>query len=326
MVDIGQFYNGLAIVVFFIALGFLLSRLKILTDPGIKCITHLILSVALPIAFFRSFPSEFNSEDWHLFLWGAIAGGAILILLIAISWIFFNKRFVGKDAYEYKFAFVFNNTSFIGYPLVSATFGQDGLVAYAGSMLPWVLLVFTYGIWLFNRDYSWKDTLRTLINPNIIGIVLGAVFFIFSIQLWGTADRILSIAGGLTTPLSLFAIGFMLSQAKFKTLFKRWQVVAVTVLQLTVPATLTWLLLQAVGAPPVVVSVLTLMQMLPTAAMLGLLHQKYKTTDVVKMKNGQPTLESASPKGIESEAGEIVALSTLLSAITVPILILLLLS
>jgi predicted permease len=314
-------------VVVFIALGFLLSKLKILTNPGIKSMTNLILTVVLPLAFFRSFPDGFSAEYWGLFLWGLIAGGAVLIAVILLSRIIFHKRFAKKHANEYQFAFVFNNTSFIGYPLVSATFGQDGLVAYAGFMIPWVLLVFTYGIWLFKKDYSWRDTLKSLINPNIIGITLGAIFFVLSIQIFPLGDRILGTATGLATPLSLFCIGYMLSQAKFKTLFKRWQVVVVCVLQLIVPATLTWAVLTLLGAPPVAVSVLTLMQALPTAALLGLLDQKYNTKEVVKIVNGEPTLESTqASKDYQSEAGEIVALSTVLSAITVPLIILILLS
>jgi len=188
--------------------------------------------------------------------------------------------------------------------LVAAAFGQDGLVTYAGFMTPWVFFLFTYGVWLFKKNYTAKDTLKALINPNIIGIVAGAILFFFSLQVPAVADRTLGAIAGLATPLPLFCIGFMLYEAKLKTIFKRWRVVVVCLMQLTIPPVLAWGLLHLVGAPHVVISVVVLMLSLPTAAALGLFQKKFKTG-----------------KDADSEAGEIVALSTILSAGTVPLLV-----
>ncbi|MDR0230954.1 MAG: AEC family transporter [Dysgonamonadaceae bacterium] len=301
-----DFYAGLAIVIILIFIGFFLSKIKIIRDESVKFLSNLILTVTLPIAFFNSFPDEFNFADLRLFLWGLISCIIILSLLILLSQVLFSKKIVKNNNYEYKFAFAFNNTSFIGYPLVSMAFGQDGLIAYAGFMLPWVIALFTYGIWLFNDNYTWKDTLKGFINPNVVGIILGAVFFIFGIRLPSIINQTVGMIAGLTTPLALLCIGFMLSEAKLKVLFKRWQVVFVCLTQLTIPPIFTWALLRMLGAPSVVISVLVLMQALPTAATLGLFNKKYKNT--------------------ESEAGEIVTLSTLLAGITVPILIYFLIS
>ena len=301
-----DFYNGLSIVILLIFVGFLLSKIKIITDEATKFLSTFILTIALPIAFFNSFPNEFNIEDFKLFLWGLFGCIVILTLLILISQVILSKRVVKKANHEYKFAFAFNNTSFIGYPIVSATFGIDGLVVYAGFMLPWVIALFTYGVWLFKKDYTWRDTLKALINPNVVGIILGALFFIFGLTLPGILDRSVGLIGGLTTPLALFCIGYMLSQAKLETIFKRWQVVFVCLLQLIFAPIFSWFLLIMIGAPSVVISVVVLMQALPTAATLALFTKKYK--------------------GKDSESGEIVTLSTILSGITVPILIYLLFS
>jgi len=253
-----------------------------------------------------SFPNEFNTQDLKLFLWGISGSIIVLTILILLSQVIFSKKIVKKDNHEYKFAFAFNNTSFIGYPLVSTAFGADGLVVYAGFMLPWVITLFTYGVSLFKKDYNWIDTLKALTNPNVIGIILGAFVFIMGFNLPEVADRTLVLIAALTTPLALFCIGFMLSKANIKTLFKRWQVVFVCLLQLIFAPILTFIILKIINAPTIVISVIVLMQMLPTAATLALFNKKFK------IKN--------------TESGEIVTLSTLLSALTVPILIFILLN
>ena len=298
---LGDFYSGLIIIMILIFIGFLLSKIKIITDNGVTFLSHFILSVALPVAFLNSFPNEFNSTDLNLFLWGAVSCIIVLSLLIIISQFLFSKKIVKKNNYEYKFAFAFNNTSFIGYPLVSMAFGSEGLVAYAGFMLPWVIALFTYGVWLFNDKYTWRDTVKGFVNPNVIGILLGATLFITGINMPHVLQETTSLIAGLTTPLALLCIGFMLANAEFKTLFKRWQVVFVCILQLVLAPLFTWLLLTIMNAPLVVIQVLVLMQALPTAAALGLFNKKYK--------------------GTKTEAGEIVTLSTLMAAITVPIII-----
>lgn len=301
---LSDFYLGLAVVMALIAIGALLGKLKIITNEAAKFLSTFILSVALPVAFFNSFPDEFSLGDLMLFGWGIAAAIITLGIIILISQLLFAEKFMKKDNHEYKFAFAFNNTSFIGYPLVSMAYGQDGLVTYAGFMLVWVIILFTYGVSLFKENYSWRDTLKAFINPNIIGIVLGPLVFIFSINLPVVVTRTVALVGGLTTPLALFCIGFMLYQTKIKGLFKRWQVIFVCLLQLILPPVFTFLFLKLIGAPLVVISVLTLMSMLPAGATLALFAQK----------NDNKT----------SEAGEIVTLSTILSAVTVPLLIYLL--
>ena len=301
---LNDFYMGIIVIIILIGIGTLLTKVKIINDDAAKFLSNLILSVALPVAFFNSFPAEFSFDKLNLFLWGAACAVITLTILILISQLLFAKKIMKRANHEYKFAFAFNNTSFIGYPLVSMAYGPDGLVAYAGFMLPWVIALFTYGVSLFKDNYSWRDTLKVFTNPNIIGIISGALVFIFSFNLPIVVDRTVNLIAGITTPMALFCIGFMLFQTKIKGLFKRWQVVFVCLLQLIIPPLFTFFFLKLIGAPVVVVSVLTLMQMLPTAATLGLFAQKNDIKD--------------------SEAGEIVTLSTILAAITVPILIYLL--
>ncbi|MDR0887292.1 MAG: AEC family transporter [Candidatus Nomurabacteria bacterium] len=301
MVDLGSFYQGIGVVVVLILLGFFLSKIKVLNDVAVKAITNLLLSVALPIAFMRSFPASFSVDAGRMFVWGIGAAALLFAILIPLAQVFFRGK---SDNYEYKFAFLFNNTSFIGYPLVSAAFGLEGMTVYAGFMLVWTLVVFTYGVKLFNRKFGFRDVIKSLVNPNVIGIVAGATMFLCSFQMPAFGNKLFGTIAGVTTPLSLLCVGFMLSEARLVTIFKRWRVVIVCILQLIVPPVLTYFVLKLIGAPLVVIQVAVLMEALPTAALLGLFTKKYR-----------------GGKHLASEAGEIVALSTILSLVTVPILV-----
>jgi predicted permease len=54
-----------------------------------------------------------------------------------------------------------------------------------------------------------------LLNPNIIAIVLGALLFIFSIQIPNIPNQIIKYVGSVNTPLSMIVIGNSLANIKF---------------------------------------------------------------------------------------------------------------
>ena len=111
--------------------------------------------------------------------------------------------------------------------------------------------------------------------------------------------------GNATTPLSLICIGFMLSRADFRELMKKWKLVIVALIQLIIGPIVTYFVLVALHFPIEVIMVCTLIQALPTATSLGLFATKYGGNNI--------------------EASELVTISTLLSVVTMPVMILILL-
>ena len=88
-------------------------------------------------------------------------------------------------------------------------------------------------------------------------------------------------------------------------ILKKWRIMATALIQLVVGPLVTWGLLTFLRFPAEVITVCTLIQALPTATSLGLFAAKYG--------------------GNEIESSELVAVSTLLSIATMPIMVALLL-
>ena len=65
-----------------------------------------------------------DTVKWILTLLAFILVGVMLAGIIA-SRLIFNKRLFKKDLhYESQFAFIFNNATFLGYPIISHAFGE----------------------------------------------------------------------------------------------------------------------------------------------------------------------------------------------------------
>ena len=303
--NLGLFYASLVTIACIIALGFFLGKKKMISAKTNADLVNLLLSVFMPAALLNAFPTEFNSEYATLFRDGLLAGLAVMLAMILASNFFFSKLFFkGELRYEAKFAFIFNNATFLGYPLISTAFGQDIVIAYCGFIVAFNFALFSYGVYLFERRLSFRFFKELLLNPNIIAVLLGMILFLTGFRLWSPLQNAVSYVAAATTPLSLICIGYMLSHAKFKQISGRWRLAVIAIIQLVFAPFLTWLVTIMLHFPIEVVTVCTLIQALPTATSLSLFAEKYG--------------------GNQVEASELVITSTALSMVTLPVVVLLL--
>lgn len=304
-IELSEFYARLGAIGLILILGFVLGKLKMISTATNRELTNLLLMVFMPASLFVAFPTEYDETSLHLFFSGMVGGILMMFTVIFLSKIIFNKWwFKGNFRYESQFALIFNNATFLGYPIVVNTFGPSGVIAYCGFIIVFNVALFSYGIWLFERKITPKLLHSVVTNPNIIAVLLGMIVFLTGLTLPGFVVDSVKFVGNATTPLSIICIGFMLSRADFKALVRKWRLIVTAVIQLIVGPVATFLVLKFLNFPTEVVSVCTLIQALPTATSLGLFATKYGGNNI--------------------EASELVTVSTLLSVVTLPVMILLL--
>lgn len=301
-INLSDFYVRLGTIAIILVLGFLLGKLKWISAATNKQLVNLLLMVFMPAALFSAFPAEYSDESLQMFFSGLLGGVVVMFALLLVAKVIFNKFwYKGEVGYQSQFAFIFNNATFLGYPIVAHTFGEAGIIPYCGFIIAFNVALFSYGVWLFERKLNWRLVRGTLLNPNIIAVLLGMVVFLVGLQVPKAVDEAVGFVGSATTPLSLICVGFMLSQAKFGKLIKKWRLLMTAVVQLVIGPTATYFLLSWLQFPQEVVVVCTLIQALPTATSLGLFAAKYG--------------------GDEESASELVTISTLFSVVTLPVII-----
>lgn len=308
-----DFYSRLGTIAIILALGFLLGKLKLISPKTNKDLVNLLLTVFMPASLFMAFPTAYSDETSHIFVAGLIGGFIVMIAITLLSLVIFNKKwYKGKMRYESQFALIFNNATFLGYPIISSTYGPQStaIIAYCGFIIAFNIALFSYGVYLFKHKVDGKLILNVITNPNIIAVILGVVVFLTSFQVPKFINDAVTFTGSATTALSIICVGYMLSTAKFVQLFKKWKLAITALIQLIVGPLATYLLLIAIqyvarnagfDFPDEVVVVCTLIQALPTATSLGLFASKYG--------------------GDEKEASQLVTLSTLFSIITLPLMV-----
>ena len=305
-IELTDFYSRLGTIALILVLGFFLGKAKIIDTKFNKTLVNLLLMVFMPASLFVAFPSTFDQATSDMFFKGMLAGAIVMFSLVVVSRIVFNKYiYKGELRYESQFAFIFNNATFLGYPIIASTFGQQGIIPYCGFIIAFNIALFSYGVFLFQRKVTAKLFLGIITNPNIIAVVAGMVLFMTGFKLPSFVMDAAQFTGNATTALSVICIGFMLSHAKFLKLLKKWRLILTAIIQLVLGPLITYGLLRALSFPDEVVYVCTLIQALPTATSLGLFAAKYGGNDI--------------------ESSELVTISTALSLGIMPLMVWLLL-
>lgn len=212
--------SAIALLFICLIIGILLQRLKQFPNNAHIALNMIILNVSLPAVCLLTLPHLTWSLD--------------LISVILVGWIifgcaFFFFRFVGK-IYHWDPKLVgclilcggLGNTSFVGFPVIEALFGKEGLknavlLDQAGSFF----IVSTLGIWLASVYSSGKIRKRDLAYKVVtfgpfIGFVLGVSLGLLDWEAEGGVKYILERLGGTLTPLALISVGLQLKWGEIK--------------------------------------------------------------------------------------------------------------
>lgn len=280
------------------------SKKKIITPEVNKGLTDILIKLALPFMIVSSFMFTYDdtikSNVLNTFFYSIIA----YALMAVLSYIILIP--VKKDKKTVlHFANVFVNTGYVGFPVLNSVFGYEGVIYGSIFNVFFVILVWTYGIMLYKgkleKGYLKKEIISLLFNPSIIAVIIGIILMVFDIEIKGALLTSIKSIGNITGPLSMFIIGVILSNVKIKQHLKDWTVYYGIAIKLIIIPIIIYLLSLTVGDSTKAVYSVIIMTAMPASAMTSILAESYDK---------------------EKEfAAIIVSATTLMSLITVPILI-----
>ena len=202
-----------------IALGFLCGKTKMLNDKAVKAITDIVLYIVSPCVIVQNFIRPFDAAMLGGLLSSAAAALAIHAVTIAVAMLVFHDKVPQKER-VYRFALIFSNCGYMSLPMQQALLGSDGVFFGAVYIVVFNVVMWTFGVWLSSgsgRDMSAK---KILLNPCIIGMVVGLIIFLLSIPVPEIITKPIGFIVNLNTPLPMMVIGYYLSKSKLSQAFK----------------------------------------------------------------------------------------------------------
>lgn len=294
----------IAIMFMLIALGFQLYRVGFITDAGTKQMSDLVLYVANPILIARALMTDFDSELLRGGLWAALLAAVLLGVSIVLARLCCRDSDAAREAIS-RFAVTFSNAGFVGIPLALSTVGAQGVFYISVMNTVQTFLLWTYGVSLASGDPREASPRKVVTNPYIIAMVLGLFCFITSLRPPVLILQALDALGDLNTGLVMLVFGAYLGECGIRRAFSDVGVAKACLLRLVAMPLLAAALVRAVGPlaelPEAVCLTTVMFQAMPVAAVTSLFAHAYG--------RGEDFGTSA------------VALSTMLSLVTLPLML-----
>lgn len=290
-----------AVLFLLIFTGVAATKTGILRPEGKQTLSGLLVNVVVPAMILNSYRMEFSLEILRNLL--AAFGLSVLAMLLgtAVTCLLTFRRRV-KRAAVFRFACIFSNAAYMGFPLISALFGSEGLLYASAYVTVFNLLLWTLGYGLASGKASARDLGRSLLRtPVLYAMVLGLTIYLFQLPLPTLIVQPLELLGNMNTPLSMLITGMLIGSGSLRTILadrQIWQLAGVRML--LIPAVCMGLFgLLGLLDLGTVSQVVVLLECCPTAAI----------TSVFAVQFGHD----------ESFAAGCVVLTTLLSILTLPL-------
>lgn len=287
----------IVIMFLYMAIGGLLFQKGLITKEGSKSLANLLLYVVLPCVVVKSFCVARTPERMSGLLVSFLAALGILLLAMAVSHLLFQKNPIDD------FGAAFSNAGFMGFPLVAAVQGSEAIFYAAGFVALLNALQWTYGQSLISGDPGYRSPKAILKNPLVLSLLLGILIFCFEIPVPAIASDLLAALSALNAPLAMVILGVYLAQTDAKTLFNDPHLYVVAAARLVlIPLLTAWMLKLLPAQYAAITTTLVIVAAAPIGSNVAVYAQKLGKDYAYAVRG--------------------VCLSTLLSAITMPLLML----
>jgi len=290
--------NQVVVIFIITIIGVILKKLGYIDKQISKGITEILLNVAIPALIISSFNTELPGTA--LTGAGMVFGFGVLNLsAAAVLGYFLFRKYPASTRAVMSFIAVFTNCGFMGYPVMGSIFGSIGVFYTSIYGIVFNIFLWTYGQIIFTGVRDRTVLKQALFNPGNIAVVIGLALLLTPLELPAVLAQSAEMVGALTTPLAMIVIGAMLAEVKLNELFTGFHIYYATILRLAIFPALAFVFLKTLGADPQIIAVCTLFTAMPAASNTVLFTEKFAGDSLL--------------------ASRIVALSTALSIITVPV-------
>lgn len=152
-----------AVLFLLIFTGAAATKAGILRSEGKQTLSGLLVNVVVPAMILNSYQMEFSMEILRNLL--AAFGLSVLAILLGTGvTVLLTARRKDSRASIFRFACIFSNAAYMGFPLISALFGAEGLLYASAYVTVFNLLLWTLGYGLVSGKASARELGRSLLH------------------------------------------------------------------------------------------------------------------------------------------------------------------
>ncbi|MBE7049803.1 MAG: AEC family transporter [Ruminococcaceae bacterium] len=205
-----------AIVPIFILMliGYVIKCFKLADKKSMDVLNRIVFKIFLPVLLFDNI---YNTNTGNIFDWKLIVFTTVGVLAVFVVGYFAVMHLTDKNSSRGVIlqGFFRGNFAILGIPIVNYICGENS-GATAALMVAYVIPVFNVlaviALERFRDESEKTSPLKVLkgivLNPLIIGCIIGTVFFAFGIKLPKVIEKPIDDMASAATPLAIISLGF----------------------------------------------------------------------------------------------------------------------
>ena len=286
------------IIVFFLMMscGFTVVKCGLIDAKSSRTLSVICIYIIMPCVMINAFQIEYSRSIRNGFLLAVAA--AILIHIFLLVFV----SVVEKES------IIYSNSGNLVIPLVTVVLGEKWVIYASAFLSVQMILMWTHGQSLMEAKagINWK---KILCNINLIAIILGIVLFFTQIRLPVILGNTMSQISATLGPVCMIMLGMTMTEVKWKDIFSHSRIYLITILKMVVTPLLILLFLKYLPLASMVkdgktILLISLMAVItPSATTVVQLAQLYDQDPVY--------------------ASTINVMTTLVSIITMPLMVML---
>lgn len=287
-------------------IGVFLNKSGLVKEKEESVLSTLLVSVCAPCMIVASvFEKKVEANILGMAMWSFSCALVLYVILFFVGlWCTKLTQISKKDASLYAYSFPSTNSGFLGMPITMALFGTDAffnLIIQNFAMNFYLYLIGILFLHLFSGEghYDKSIIINMLKNPCMIASLLGLFFMAIKLKMPSVVLDLLNMVGNTTTPIAMIYTGIMLGSCSLGKLMKDKAFVIMLIAKMVLCPVIAYLVVNWMPVNPVLKISMVFGFTFPVAAMVAPLAEK---------ENANSEL-----------ASKLVAITTLVSVVTIPI-------
>lgn len=308
--QISQVLEQMLVLMLLLSVGFVTAKLGITDHNSNRMLSNIITNLLMPamiIASSMNIDSPLSPGEVF-----RIIGLAFIPYLIIGTIAFFVPLIIKappETSGTIRFVSMFANVTFMGFPIISALFGQEGLFLNMLLNIPFQFLCYTLGISLMKgsehkkhaRNTAFLGQVKSIFTAPFAASLIAVAVFILDPPIHPVIFSTVSMLGNGTVPLAMIIIGTSLAGMNAKDTLGDWRIYLIAFIKLIVSPVVIRLLMGLFISDILILDILTVLTAMPVATNATMLAIQFG--------------------GNESLASKSVFLTTVLSSVTIPLII-----
>lgn len=238
-------------------------------------LANLLLYLVVPAMVLDSYLVDFDPATFHNLLLAFLLGALALFVGLAVA--FLGTWGVNRQVRPIMwFACAFSNAGYMGFPLIRALFGEEGLLYASGFVTVFNILIWTIGTTVLSGQVQPRQVVRNVVTcPCILAVAAGLILYLCRVPVPDVIAGPVGSIGDMNTPISMIVTGATIASSDLRKLLQNRNLFRTLAVRMLLIPAVTLLLFALLGMHGTVPTIVLLLEACPCAAITTMFAIQY---------------------------------------------------